>query len=178
MAQWRDRPITLSLSLSLRQRNALAVVAQHVEDLHPIRGNPDYFIPSIHDVALCRNKNVFILNEKNSFRSIRPAGCKSIKFEIARRRRWWWRRSVVSHDLVVQNWTLHHLWWRLHKHPKNIPPRAFVFRFFALATHRNHLRGRQGARFIRLQPFSHLLQRGRLCEFCAEPGKGFTIPIP
>src|SRR3954453_9067394 len=99
-----------SLYLSLRQRNVLAVVAQHVEDLHSIGGNPDHFIPSIHDVALCRNKNVFILDEKNSFRSVRPAGCKSIKFEIARWRRRRWRRSIVSHGLVVQNWTFHHSW--------------------------------------------------------------------
>src|SRR3954453_14575224 len=106
MARWRDRPI--SLFLSLRQRNVLAVVAQDVEDLYTVRRNPDPFIPSIHDVALSRNKNILIFDEKNSFRYIRPAGCKSIKFEIARRRRWWWRRSVVSHDLVVQNWTLHH----------------------------------------------------------------------
>src|SRR5438874_12410537 len=103
MARWRHRrsPCPYPLSLSLRQRNVLAVVAQNVEDLHPIRGNPDYFISSIYDVALCRNKNIFILDEKNSFRSIQPVACKSIKLEIARWRGWRWRRTLILRVLGI-----------------------------------------------------------------------------
>src|SRR5438874_12468069 len=103
MARWRHRrsPCPYPLSLSLRQRNVLAVVAQNVEDLHPIRGNPDYFISSIYDVALCRNKTSFFFIRKILFPPSGRLGSNSIKFKFLRWRGWRWRRPLFLRLWVI-----------------------------------------------------------------------------
>src|SRR5436190_2316089 len=115
---------------SLGQRNVFPVIAQHVQNLHRIWGNPHNFVAPVHDVAFAGNEDIFILIQKNSLRTVGPARREPIKLEVARRQRWWWLRGITRNLWIGHNRS-DGSWWRLHKHSENIASRSFVFRIFA-----------------------------------------------
>jgi hypothetical protein len=63
----------------LVERNALPVVAEHVEYFNRCPGDSDDFIPAVYDVAFSRDEDVFSLRKENSFGSARRR-CVAIEF--------------------------------------------------------------------------------------------------
>src|SRR6185437_7350347 len=113
-----------SILLPLGQRNALAVVAKHVENIHRVRGNLHYLIPAVYDIAFFGDKNVFVVSQENALCASRRRR-KAVKLQLNRRR----RRGHVGlrlRGLLLSIGSNGDLWLRyVNKHPEDIPSIAF-----------------------------------------------------
>src|SRR5215469_4656493 len=113
---------------ALRQRNALAVVAEHVQYLDRIGGDTHNLISPVDNVSLFGDENVLILGQEHTLGASHRS-CETIKHQIDGRRR---RRNVLLGNRgLLGYYRRHRFGRRFHEYPKYIPSRSRVLRILA-----------------------------------------------
>src|SRR6185437_12058860 len=113
----------------LRQRNALTIVAEHVQNLDGVLGNTNNFVAPVDDVAFFSDEHVFALGQEYAFSAAGRSG-ESVKRQVDWRRGLRWRRTLRD-GLLVQHWSLDDMRW-LDEHSEYVPAGSFVFGVFTL----------------------------------------------
>src|SRR4029077_16753744 len=113
------------LALSLRQRNSLLVVVQHVFPFDRNRSDVQNLVTAIDNVALACYEDSLSLRQKNLFNLAGLVG-KPEEFQIDRRRGrgalWDWSNHLMNRD---------HRFWNVDLGSENVSPRASILRIFA-----------------------------------------------
>src|SRR5579864_3582124 len=127
ITQLQNYPITKLFS-PLRQRNALAVVAEHIQYLDRVWRDSDHLVTAVHNVAFFSDENVLVLGQKDSFGS--PLWCgETVKLQVDRRRRSGRGRRSLRRVSLRGDRRRDGL-RNLYEHLENISSRPLILRIF------------------------------------------------
>src|SRR5882757_6054901 len=122
-------PVFQTTKLPLRQRNALAVVVQHVFDVHGGGRNPQNTVSPVDDVAFGGDEDVLTRRQEDLLR-LSCLARKTKKLQVDGRRRWYRRgtnRSRVHYRALLYRLN------RFRSRDKNVPRIARILDLLVLA---------------------------------------------